>query len=291
MLRLTSPDAKLFRLVLAVGSRAGLEAPLQTGYYMIGRHKECQVRPKSRSVSRRHCLLHNDGGVLRLLDLNSTAGTFLNDERIESGRWYELSESDHLRCGKVVFTVSCVNAVIESESIPAHESRLVNDSDDSEASQAILSGNAWQNFDVVDFLEAEDNADQEKRYQTIRSAVGKNDTQTQSQASDALQEVDHETVVSEGEQEKVRHASSSEIKRSSPTRAEKTGKLKPRKSPSIFKSRRSTSSRHSADSDGIWERGKFLGASILAAAVVTFFCYSVVSFYAGPETKVLQELD
>ena len=46
------------KLILATGSHAGMEETLKPGYYMIGRHEQCQIRPKSRSVSRRHCLLH-----------------------------------------------------------------------------------------------------------------------------------------------------------------------------------------------------------------------------------------
>ena len=62
----TGSVAMAAQLVLASGSRSGLAAPLFEGYYLIGRHEECQIRPKSRSVSRRHCLLHNHNGLLRV---------------------------------------------------------------------------------------------------------------------------------------------------------------------------------------------------------------------------------
>ncbi len=101
----THTNTDMARLVLAVGSRAGREAPLQYGYYMIGRHSECQIRPKSRSVSRRHCLLFQDDTGLQVLDLNSTAGTRVNDLRIRPKTWIALRNGDMLRCGKVVFRV------------------------------------------------------------------------------------------------------------------------------------------------------------------------------------------
>ena len=90
-------------LVLAAGSRAGTEAPLLVGYYMIGREADCQIRPKSRSVSRRHCLVHHQGDGVRVFDLGSTSGTTINNKKIAPKSWVNLEDGDLLRLGKIGF--------------------------------------------------------------------------------------------------------------------------------------------------------------------------------------------
>lgn len=96
----------IVQLILATGSNAGIAAPIYRGYYMVGRHPECQIRPKTRSVSRRHLLIHHDQSALLVIDLGSTSGTRINDEKIEAKRWYPVSDGDVLRLGKTVFNVS-----------------------------------------------------------------------------------------------------------------------------------------------------------------------------------------
>ena len=53
-------------------------------------------------VSRLHCRLTADEDHLEVLDLKSTNGTFVNDERIEKKR---LAAGDRLRIGRVELTV------------------------------------------------------------------------------------------------------------------------------------------------------------------------------------------
>lgn len=76
------------------------------GFYMIGRHAECQIRPKTRSVSRRHCLIQCQDESVQLMDLDSTGGTRLNDKKVEPKTWRLLSEGDRVRCGKIEFRIS-----------------------------------------------------------------------------------------------------------------------------------------------------------------------------------------
>lgn len=280
MLRVTSPDSKIVRLVLAVGSRAGLEAPLHTGYYMIGRHKECQIRPKSRSVSRRHCLLHNEDGVLRLFDLKSTAGTFKNDERLESYRWYEVVDGDEVRCGKVLFVVEFDDEGVAGEPPETNGVDQGFERRDAQKDSFMLGGAAWQDVDVAGFLESEDEVDREIRYENIRSSKRTNvdepepGLQTESEQEQAAEESDAAKVEREETGKQVARKNNLSRK----TMPVKTAK----------KFRRTASSGGSGE---LLERGKVAGLTLLAATVLTFFCYSVYSFYCGPETKVLQEID
>ena len=139
-------------LIITQGSNAGTAAPIHPGYYLVGRLKECQIRPKSRSVSRRHCLLlHNDDGF-GALDLKSTRGTYVNGTRLEPHRWRVLADGDELRFGKVVFKVSVKQPALAAAS---HAVAAIEQAD------ATLSEppTSWNNQDVAEFLEEEDQAE------------------------------------------------------------------------------------------------------------------------------------
>ena len=53
---------------------------------MVGRHPQCDARLDSLRVSRRHCILTEDGGEVVVRDLGSTNGTRINGQRVERGR-------------------------------------------------------------------------------------------------------------------------------------------------------------------------------------------------------------
>ena len=151
------------QLILTQGSRAGTAAPIHPGYYLVGRHKECQIRPKSRSVSRRHCLLlHNEDGF-GAMDLKSTGGTYVNGQRVEPHRWRVLTDGDELRFGKVAFTVSIkIPALAATES--SADASATSAGSTSGSSTDMEAPESWQNFEVAKFLEIEDLAEFENKY-------------------------------------------------------------------------------------------------------------------------------
>ncbi len=63
----------------------------------VGRSRTCDVSIKDPSVSRRHVCLATAGGKVRLTDLGSSNGTFINGERIEGEG--ELGDGDTLGLG------------------------------------------------------------------------------------------------------------------------------------------------------------------------------------------------
>jgi pSer/pThr/pTyr-binding forkhead associated (FHA) protein len=69
---------------------------------LIGRHTDADVRLAMPDVSRRHCRLVFDGRSWWVVDLGSTNGTFVNDERIDRA---ELRPGDHVRIGGFEFEV------------------------------------------------------------------------------------------------------------------------------------------------------------------------------------------
>ena len=68
----------------------------------IGRGEDCELRIPLPSVSRRHCELREEGGGLKVKDLASSNGTFVNNQRITEA---SLKAGDRLAVGPVVLTV------------------------------------------------------------------------------------------------------------------------------------------------------------------------------------------
>ena len=76
--------------------------PLTTAVSVVGRGEECELQIPLLNVSRRHSELRLDGDIIRVKDLASSNGTYLNNQRISEG---ELSAGDRLAIGPIVFTV------------------------------------------------------------------------------------------------------------------------------------------------------------------------------------------
>lgn len=85
------------------GRQTGALIPLPLGRFLIGREEDCQLRPNSELISRHHCVFTNDDFTLRLRDLGSTNGTFVNGERLRGGAM--LKSGDRVAVGKIEFEV------------------------------------------------------------------------------------------------------------------------------------------------------------------------------------------
>ncbi len=155
------------KLTFASGSGAGIEKLLKHGFYMIGRDQECQIRPSGHSVSRKHCLLHLSGRGVRVFDLASANGTHVNEQQLKPNQWVWLSEGDSLRCGQVVCDVS-VNATGSAQTTtkPAAPTKA-----SKQPAAREIHNPAWQDFDIVSFLEAEDEAERQLRYAVRQNQV------------------------------------------------------------------------------------------------------------------------
>ncbi|MFN5532454.1 MAG: FHA domain-containing protein, partial [Planctomycetaceae bacterium] len=86
------------------GSQAGKVIPLNVRQFLIGREQDCHLRPNSELVSRHHCVFAIDDFSVRLRDLGSTNGTFLNGERLKGQA--VLKAGDKVTVGKLAFEVS-----------------------------------------------------------------------------------------------------------------------------------------------------------------------------------------
>jgi predicted component of type VI protein secretion system len=89
------------RLRILSGPHAGEVIQIQRGKLLIGREEDCQLRPDSEFVSRHHCVLLLDDYTLRIRDLGSKNGTFVNGRRIGTSETILLHD-DMISIGEMI---------------------------------------------------------------------------------------------------------------------------------------------------------------------------------------------
>jgi predicted component of type VI protein secretion system len=99
------------KLKVLTGSHTGKDVSVSTDVFFIGRGDQCQLRPKSESVSRKHCVLVIKEGRLLIQDLNSRNGTFVNDQRLNPERARVLKAGDKIQIGKLGFEIDIDHAL------------------------------------------------------------------------------------------------------------------------------------------------------------------------------------
>jgi pSer/pThr/pTyr-binding forkhead associated (FHA) protein len=100
-------------MVLTTGKSAGQVIPVTLSQFVIGRDPQCNLRPASAVISKRHCALLIRNGKVFVRDFDSTNGTFVNDEQVKGER--PLNHEDTLKIGPLAFRV-----VIEA-SVPVNK--------------------------------------------------------------------------------------------------------------------------------------------------------------------------
>jgi predicted component of type VI protein secretion system len=93
------------KLKVLTGNHAGKEIPFKDDKFYVGRSEECQLRPKSESVSRRHCVFIQKDGRVYLADLKSRNGTYVGDVRLEPEKAKSLKSGDKIRIGQLEFEI------------------------------------------------------------------------------------------------------------------------------------------------------------------------------------------
>ena len=95
------------KLVVASGKNAGRTIAIKRNRLLIGRAEECDVRPLSEDVSRRHCEVVVGPSDAFIQDLGSRNGTFVNGARITERT--KLADGDLIRVGVLELKVSCTD--------------------------------------------------------------------------------------------------------------------------------------------------------------------------------------
>lgn len=94
---------KLSLVVLSTGKAEGQKIAIPVPQFIVGRDPQCQLRPASPIISKKHCALLQRGGKAYIKDFQSTNGTFVNDEKVEGER--ELQNNDIIKIGPLLFRV------------------------------------------------------------------------------------------------------------------------------------------------------------------------------------------
>lgn len=143
------------QLKVLSGNHAGKLIAVSHDKFIVGRSDECHLRPKSDSISRKHCAIVRKDGKILLVDLKSRNGTLVNDKRLEPAKGKILKDGDHIRIGNLEFV-----AVIESKSgsIAPNAPKLTDENarDKSESVAESVSEIKSDEFDVSVWLEEAD---------------------------------------------------------------------------------------------------------------------------------------
>jgi predicted component of type VI protein secretion system len=102
---------KLNLVVLTPGKGEGMSIPITLNQFLIGRDPQCNLRPASQLISKRHCAVMIKGEQVFLHDFGSTNGTLLNDQPVKGE--VELHNEDRLKVGPLTFLVR-----MEPSSVP-----------------------------------------------------------------------------------------------------------------------------------------------------------------------------
>jgi predicted component of type VI protein secretion system len=104
-------------LVVASGVHQGKVIPITGPQFLIGRDAQCQLRPASQAISKRHCgVLIRDGKVY-VRDFGSTNGTLVNDTQIQ-GVEVGVTDGAKLRLGPLDFTIRIEYAAPKPDGTP-----------------------------------------------------------------------------------------------------------------------------------------------------------------------------
>jgi len=86
--------------IYPTGPALGTRYPLVEGSTLLGRQDTCQIVIEDESVSRRHASIEGEEGGFTIIDLQSTNGTFVNEERVSS---HKLEDGDYLHVGNCIY--------------------------------------------------------------------------------------------------------------------------------------------------------------------------------------------
>jgi pSer/pThr/pTyr-binding forkhead associated (FHA) protein len=127
---------KLSLVVVNPGKASGQTIVIKTPQFVIGRDPECNLRPASAMISKKHCALIVKAGQVILHDYGSTNGTFLNDQPVKGE--VTLAHDDLVKVGPLTFKVVIEASPAPSKPTPPPRPQTKNSEED-EAAALLLS--------------------------------------------------------------------------------------------------------------------------------------------------------
>ncbi len=104
------------KLIMFKGDGQRKDIDVTSSTTVIGRGEECALRVPILAVSRKHCELSIDGEELKVKDLGSSNGTYVNNARVNEAT---LKAGDRLMVGPIIFTVQIDGVPEEIEPLAA----------------------------------------------------------------------------------------------------------------------------------------------------------------------------
>jgi pSer/pThr/pTyr-binding forkhead associated (FHA) protein len=131
-------------LKVLTGRNAGQVVRVPVPKFLIGRSDDCHLRPHSDLISRHHCAILIDNGVVAIRDFNSRNGTFVNGEKVVGQT--TLKTGDKVSVGQLVFEIHA------SHGDPIQRKPKVKDVRDAAARVAASSTTRDEDTDVAQWL-------------------------------------------------------------------------------------------------------------------------------------------
>lgn len=143
------------QLKVLSGNHVGKLIAVNHDKFLIGRADDCHLRPKSDSISRRHCAILRKDGKILLVDLKSRNGTSVNDKMLDPAKAKILKDGDRIKIGKLEFI-----AVIEAGIANVKKDEVKSVKEAAERAASAANDSRYEEFDVSAWL---DEADQSER--------------------------------------------------------------------------------------------------------------------------------
>ena len=222
-------------LKVAKGSHEGKEIKISTDKFLIGRSDSCQLRPKSESVSRKHCIIVRKDNRFLVQDLKSRNGTSVNGKRLPTDKAKVLKPGDLLKVASLEFEV-----LIEPGLNAPKKPEVTGVAD--AASRVVEAGSEDSRFEDVDVDSWLDEADQIERVRKLTDNDTRQYSVDESQPNDASEDLSNSdlSVTTEPSEDSSDESVVERIKRSK-------DKKKPGKLPENFKQQLTDNSRDAAD--------------------------------------------
>lgn len=146
----------LLKLKVTEGSNAGKEIIINSDKFLIGRADECNLRPHSDAISRRHCVIIKTDKVVGVRDLKSRNGTEVNGEKITGDK--RLKHGDRLTVGPLQFEVMLIkteavadkpkskSANVESSAMGGMVSQWLEEADDVAQESQLIDGSETREY-------------------------------------------------------------------------------------------------------------------------------------------------